>query len=140
MAKHPPKFLAPESEDDLRMKTINFILFYVLSIVVGMFQIPWNMRSLKKNGPSFSASLVLLFGIVFSTLFDIILFGGEHRGFRGIFGAVVFTIGVYFIGYEKYLFELEQKGTPDNTYNKIEEGHMKRLEELDTEMNTLHLK
>lgn len=102
MAKHPPNFLKPENDDDKWMITFNFILFYVLSVLVGVFQIPWNMRSLKKNGPSFSASLILFFGICFSTILDIILFGGEHRGFRGILGGIIFTIGVYFIGYEKY--------------------------------------
>lgn len=75
-----------------------------------MFQIPWNMRSLKKNGPSFSASLVLLFGIIFSTLLDMIFFDAEHRGWRGLIGGLVFVTGVYFIGYEKYLYELSKKG------------------------------
>lgn len=136
MAKHPPQFLAPQDENDLKMKTFNFVLFYILSVLVGMFQIPWNMRSLKKNGPSLTASLVLLFGITFSAIFDYLLFEGEHRGLKGLFGGLLFSIGVYFIAYEKHLYEQAKKGhvtLKKKTYNKLDEAQTKKIEQLSTQ-------
>ena len=109
MAQHPPDVLKPKNNNDDWMRTFNFILFYLLSVIIGAFQIPWNMRSIKNNGPSFSASLVILFGVIFSSIFDFLLFEGEDRDWKGILGGFLYIIGVYFMGYERHLNELNKK-------------------------------
>lgn len=118
-AKHPPGFMKPKDESDNKMAVFNFIFFFILSVLVGMFQVPWAMRSLKNNGPSFSASLVLLYGIVFSTLLDKLLFGEDKMSLRRLVGGSIFIVGVYFIGYEKYKQDLFVNSPKNTGYDHV---------------------
>ena len=124
--------MEPKDENDTFMINFNFFFFFALGMVVGCFQVPWTMRSIKKNGPSFSASLVIFFGILFSSLFDFILFEAENRGLRAQFGELIFTVGIFLIGYEKFLYELEKPNS--KTYEK-----MKDLEEGQGLQNQLEM-